>query len=508
MQSGNVQHSVLEGIVQLPVLEKPRTTDALNSDASNKQRYAQYFTPDVVADYMVRMLDWTDGANRVLDPGAGEGALSLAVLRHLKKAGIKVPVYMVEIDQRVFNELKTKTESFSDTLLIRHINGDFIREAFKLREKGIGFSHVIMNPPYYKLQRNSEYSGFLMSCGVNATNIYAAFVWLSALLLDDGGQIVAIVPRSFCNGPYFLKFREFMTSGFSIDRIHSFSSRDSVFSKDQVLQENIIIRFSKCPQAEKVLITYSSDQSFSDTKNREFDSDSVISPNDPERTIRIPAYDSQVELTDIATKTLNDLGLSVSTGPVVDFRLKDAISKDSEDGSVPLLYPAHMIDGEISWPVDDLKKKGQYYRPQPSLWSESDHSAIVCDKNVSPAEGCYVVIRRFSSKEEKRRVYASVVDPAELCPKGVAFENHLNYYHVNKHGFSKELAIGLAAYLNSKILDEHFRTFSGHTQVNATDLRNLPYPGKEQLLSIGMTLLRGKRSCTHINCEELLEACA
>jgi adenine-specific DNA-methyltransferase len=40
----------------------------------------------------------------------------------------------------------------------------------------------------------------------------------------------------------------------------------------------------------------------------------------------------------------------------------------------------------------------------------------------------------------------------------------------------KELAYGLVEYLNSDYCDTIFRMFSGHTQVNATDLRNMKYP--------------------------------
>ena len=50
---------------------------------------------------------------------------------------------------------------------------------------------------------------------------------------------------------------------------------------------------------------------------------------------------------------------------------------------------------------------------------------------------------------------------------------------------SPTLAQGLAAYLNSTVVDEHFRRFSGHTQVNATDLRHLPYPSRDALEQLG-----------------------
>ncbi len=46
-------------------------------------------------------------------------------------------------------------------------------------------------------------------------------------------------------------------------------------------------------------------------------------------------------------------------------------------------------------------------------------------------------------------------------------------------------AKGLAAYLNSTLVDAYFRQFSGHTQVNATDLRNLKYPDLATLKRIG-----------------------
>ena len=50
---------------------------------------------------------------------------------------------------------------------------------------------------------------------------------------------------------------------------------------------------------------------------------------------------------------------------------------------------------------------------------------------------------------------------------------------------ARELAAGLSTYLNSSLVDRYFRQFNGHTQVNATDLRSLRYPGREVLKRIG-----------------------
>ena len=102
-----------------------------------------------------------------------------------------------------------------------------------------------------------------------------------------------------------------------------------------------------------------------------------------------------------------------------------------------------------------------------------------------PNDGTYVIVRRFSSKEEKRRVVAYIVSPDDIGKGWIGFDNAWNVFHVEKHGFDMTTAMGLACFLNSTILDEHFRVFSGHTQVNATDLKNMRYPAMETLQRLG-----------------------
>jgi adenine-specific DNA-methyltransferase len=57
----------------------------------------------------------------------------------------------------------------------------------------------------------------------------------------------------------------------------------------------------------------------------------------------------------------------------------------------------------------------------------------------------------------------------------------------------EDLARGLCTYLNSTQVDGYFRLFNGHTQVNAMDLRKLPYPSPDQLQQLGRQAAKIKR---------------
>jgi hypothetical protein len=45
-------------------------------------------------------------------------------------------------------------------------------------------------------------------------------------------------------------------------------------------------------------------------------------------------------------------------------------------------------------------------------------------------------------------------------------------------------------FLNTTAVDEHFRRFNGHTQVNATDLRLMKYPNRNALIQLGEWAMR------------------
>ena len=97
----------------------------------------------------------------------------------------------------------------------------------------------------------------------------------------------------------------------------------------------------------------------------------------------------------------------------------------------------------------------------------------------------YVLLRRFSAKEYKRRLVAAPLIQGSLDADMIGLENHLNYIRGVSREMDVELAYGLSALLNSTFLDRYFRISNGNTQVSATELRAMPLPAERDIRSLG-----------------------
>jgi adenine-specific DNA-methyltransferase len=451
-------------------------------DQAKRADLGQIFTPFDVARFMASLFHVNEKNHiTLLDAGAGIGSLSVAFLEQHIDSPTKLDILAYEVDSAISPILKTNLKVHSKhtadgKISFEVIEGDFIREGVTsyLLGKHKPIDYAILNPPYRKINNNSDYRRLLRKVGIETTNLYSAFVALSILLLKSGGELVAIIPRSFCNGPYFTPFREFLLERTAINQIHIFSARNKAFKDNSVLQENIIIHLVKGGLQADVKISSSSGDDFGDYQEFAVPFHRIVSTDNSEKFIHIPATEENLYKTafDNFTFTLSDLGIEVSTGPVVDFRVKEFLRKEPEVGTAPLLYPAHFGDKNINWPKLNYKK--------------SNALVVTAEtKRQLYPSGYYTLVKRFSSKEEKRRIVARVVAPADLSAEYIGFENHLNVFHQSKKGLSEEMALGLAVYLNSTLIDEYFRQFNGHTQVNATDLRLLKYPSEKVLSELG-----------------------
>ncbi|MCL6097626.1 MAG: N-6 DNA methylase [Bacteroidetes bacterium] len=467
---------------------------------SHKKKFSQYFTPSAIAAQMVSLLGRTEKKSiRILDPGAGTGILSAAAVEHFLSFASnlnRIEVVAVEIDKELNEQLKRTFDvcaasctssgiEFSYNIL----NEDFVELAyneirkreqntlFESGEKGLElFDLIILNPPYKKIDSATITRKKLNALGEETSNLYTAFLSLSRHFLSDSGQLLAITPRSFCNGTYFKKFRKTFFGKFFFHRLHIYDSRNRAFSEDKILQENIIFVVSPKPPADnQVIVTTSDSPDDQFPKAIKLGHDLLINPDDNNKIIHIVTDEYALKIIKkISTlpDRLNTIGINVSTGRVVDFRVKKYLTNTFDSKATALFYPFHFSGGKVDWPKHSYKKK---------------EAILVNDetKDMLIKSGYYTFCKRFSSKEEKKRIVAAFFDYIKFDFDCIGVENHLNYFHMNNKPLPHETAKGLTLYLNSTLVDQYFRLFNGHTQVNADDLRYLPFPGIERLNSIG-----------------------
>lgn len=459
---------------------------------ARRHELGQFFTPPPVAEFMASIFETRWHNLDLLDAGAGDGALSASLVRKLCASRYrpeKISVTAYELDKALINPLQATLDEchqdcqragirFSATVL----NEDFIASAVSMVRDDFfvsqrpHFNAAIANPPYRKIRSDSSIRLLLRSAGIEAGNLYAGFIALISHLLADKAELVAITPRSFCNGPYFKPFRTEFLKTMSLRRLHVFDSRSAAFRRDNVLQENIIVHAIKSQtQPERIVISSNSGEPGQPIRENITSYRNVVLPEDVERFIHLTQNETQSSTREMMKRlpsSLVDLGLSVSTGRVVDFRAKEFLKQQPEHGTAPLIYPCHFNGGFVHWP----KEKGR--KPNAIVSNSRTHELLV------PA-GIYVLVKRFTVKEERKRIVACIYDSHRIHAPFVGFENHLNYFHLKGRGLPMLLAKGLAIFLNSTVVDTYFRQFNGHTQVNATDLRSLNYPSKIKLEMLG-----------------------
>jgi adenine-specific DNA-methyltransferase len=477
----------------LSSIEASRKEASLRLDPRRRVQMGQFLTPGPVATFMAGMFDCKKPLVRILDPGAGTGSLSAALVLSMCQrlhppTAIALTAY--EIDPLLVSYLRETLDrcraaceetgiSFEERLVPHDFleagASTFAGDLFATGESE-RFDCAILNPPYRKIRTESRERALLRSIGLETTNLYAGFLAVTARLLAPHGEMVAITPRSFCNGPYFEPFRRFILRELRFRRVHVFDARDSAFADDKVLQENVVFRAVKTEEVDcDVVVSASTGPGEGRLRMRTLKHDELVQPHDRHAFIHIvPDEDGEFIRHRIGSldANLSDLGLTVSTGRVVDFRAKELLRAQPGRNTVPLIYPCHLRNGFVEWPNGKTRKPNAL-------------ALLPGAEELLLPSGYYVLTKRFSAKEERRRVVAAVYDPTRVSTTQVGFENHLNYYHAQGSGLPVTVAKGLATFLNSTLVDTYFRQFSGHTQVNASDLRSLHYPAWTTLVALG-----------------------
>ncbi|WP_430395539.1 Eco57I restriction-modification methylase domain-containing protein [Ferrovibrio sp.] len=450
-----------------------------------QKKLGQFLTPTPIAQFMARRViaGLSCDSISILEPAAGTGILAAAVVEALLNRAeppSQLHLTLFEIDERLIGSLRSLSKHMAKTAKERGVhltycirNEDFLLSSDAIKQRPTA-DIVIANPPYFKIGANDERAVAHSYAVFGQPNIYGLFMAACASLVSAGGRWCFITPRSWTNGNYFSGVRKTVLKNLSIDSFHIFGSRAEHFVEDAILQEAMITwGTAQAPPQTEVIISAS--EGVSDIDDAELNTLPLnrVFSEDTEKLIslRIDGRDPLAAY----TACLETYGLRVSTGPVIAFRAKQFLEEGKTRNSVPLLWLQHINHLRIQWPIE---KKLEHIR------------ATAASASLLVENSPMVILRRFSPKEDERRVTAAAY-VGGLPGLGLGLENHLNYIYRPGGKMTPEEALGIAAYLNSQLVDEHFRATAGSTQVNASELRKLPLPPLEDLLAIGASLRPG-----------------
>lgn len=445
---------------------------------------------------------------KILDPTAGCGILCCAAVEAVaarSPAPRVIELTAYEVNAELIKPLEKVLDYLASWCLSKHgirleariRNVDFIvahAEALRLLHGLIPydsddqyFDAIISNPPYFKIAKTDPRAVAASTVVHGQPNIYALFMAVGAALLRRDGDFVFITPRSFASGTYFRRFRSVLFDVIRPKEVHVFGSRRDAFGRDEVLQENII--FSGVRQdhwngnGTRDFLKVSSSRGIGDIGEPDYEAvpmSVALCPDDEEKVLRLPLSELDVRImktVDAWPNTLRGLGLNISTGPVIPFRAKELVDSEGNvpETHAPLIWMNHVRSMKVEWPLNG--RKPEYIR--------RDGSGALLVPNAN-----YVLVRRFSAKEEASRLTAAPHMGRDSAVPEIGLENHLNYIYRPGGTLSEDEAWGLSALYNSGILNTYFRCTSGNTQVSAAELRAMPMPSRDAIVALGRNARR------------------
>lgn len=470
---------------------------------SQRKKYGQFFTSKETATYMASLFNIPAKKKElsILDPGAGSGILSIALLERLQDVDVLDEVLLVcyENDPNVIplleENLKQAQKQFKKKLTFTIITDNYIlhqEKYYNLKEvsRQNCFDLIISNPPYMKISKNAPEALAMQDVCYGAPNLYFLFVIMGLFNLKEKGQMVYIIPRSWTSGFYFKKFRQKFLANAILENIHLFVSRDKVFETESVLQETIIIKATKTKQKPKdiVITTTQSNADFSTKTSFKVPYSIVV--NQENSYVYLVTNTYETKILNILNKwqdTLVSIGLKMKTGLTVDFRHQEFLRQEPEKGSVPLFYSQHLQQGKVIFPIG---KKNEYLlTAKPGLLQQN--------KN-------YLFVKRFTAKEEHRRLQCAVYLARKYATyKEISTQNKINFID-GLQNFSECVVYGLYVLFNSTFYDCYYRILNGSTQVNSTEINSMPMPNINMIESMGKKLILA-RDMSEKTCDAILK---
>jgi len=475
-----------------------RNTGKLIREKSKSEniRLGRLFTKKDSARLMASMLklDESKTVYTILDPGAGTGILAAAAIEEIckKYSSCKQifvtcyendPVFIPMLKDNLERVRKKCRHDYDVRLYVTVYEENYLTDSknhytvtFFDTVNEDKYDIVICNPPTELVDKASPEA--LAVGKVTQLKISSAFLFarLAARHLEEGGQLVIMLPTLVASASQLTSFRQDMAEALSLERIHLFIAKQKNKKRAVPLKKSIILAYGKCKRPDTVTITTSTDSGKDITTLPPLDYNFVVDKEDGSLTLPKSLEDTKiVQYISTFPETLSSLGLKMSTGLIIDSRCEGLLFSEDVKATVPLLRPSHIKGGQISFPQP---VKRQYIAPV-------DPRLVQKNKNM-------VIIKRVPATSDDRFVNSAIYMAAQLpAYRYISTHNKINFIDTKDKNseICPRLAFGLFALLNSTIYDRYISIVSKSKQINSKEMRQLPLPPRNIIENIGMRLM-------------------
>lgn len=474
------------------------TTYTLMIPDDYRKRYGVYYTPPLVVERLLDQvedagIDWAEA--KILDPACGGGAFLAPVVSRMAESlsELSAEQRLKKIEEQVVGiEIDPFSAWMSQALIefvlledIRKVGRPLnalvrVEDSLEVDLTSLNkFDLVIGNPPYGRISLSPVARKKWERSLYGHANLYGLFSDLSVRVAKTNGVIALVTPTSFLGGQYFRALRKLFREEAPPVSIDFVSSRAGVFA--DVLQETLLAVYIKQPVERAVDISLITVEETSEIVVESI-GESHLPPAQSLPWI-FPRKASQAPFAEVGssmTTTLETLGYTVSTGPLVWNRHKEQLSARQKKGVVPLIWAESVLS---SGGVFDFRATGRNHVP----WYEPKKG-----KDPNLVKQSCILLQRTTSLEQPRRLIAAELPQSFINASGgaVAVENHLNMIKAMdvKSVIPQRVIVAL---LNSETVDQVFRCISGSTAVSAYELKSMPLPSFDDCLQIDRVLSEG-----------------
>ncbi len=207
----------------------------------HRKKYAQFFTPEKIAEFMCHWILQGKQKTRVLEPAYGLGIFSRILAQNTT-----LPVDAYEIDSRIFASAVTARPNG-----VNLWNKDYFTCDWNAK-----YDAIVCNPPYLKFH---DYDNATYIMDVNShlgtklngfTNLYTLFLLKSIAQLQKGGRLAYIIPSEFLNSDYGIEVKRALIQSNTLQHIIVVDFTECAF--DDALTTACILLCERTVNSERV----------------------------------------------------------------------------------------------------------------------------------------------------------------------------------------------------------------------------------------------------------------